>query len=83
MHLGKKYYRQRENPTQRPQSGNVPNVFLDQQGDKDEWNGGQERERSGKKGRVSDRQICVGLCESTRGTGLILSKMESHGTVLM
>lgn len=63
--LGRKYYRQRENPTQRVgMSGNESIIFLDQQGGKDDWNGGKERERSGKKGRVSGRQICIGLCEA-------------------
>lgn len=45
-------------------SGNESIIFLDQQGGKDDWNGGKERERSGKKGRVSGRQICIGLCEA-------------------
>lgn len=39
MQLGRKYYRQRENPAQRPKSGNVPGGFQDQQGGKDGWNG--------------------------------------------
>lgn len=35
----------------------MPNVFLDQKGDKDDWNGGQERERSGERAVSVDRFV--------------------------